>query len=254
MHESIPLETRRNAKRLDRLIDDDAQVVLLPLHMVYLLILDHWSSIPNCRADGTSRCAVRAHSSARSALPTAFDALRGGRVGTGWTAGYSKRALRCDLVAFHLSSEKYGTSGRWAGSGGGRARRAGTWAATAPDEDRPMVLASELVGIAEMPMEPMAAQYHASSGTLSVMRKKVCCASCAWSFVSAMSSHPSQSCSLYHPDRWTKRPSSRRFSRLYPPSFGSRPPLLCSVRCPSLASSRSTTPGMISLIRSMAPA
>src|SRR5215208_3143910 len=111
MHESIPLETRRDAKPPDRLIDDDAQVVLLPLHMVYRLILDHWSSIPYCRADGTSRCAGRAHSSARSAQPTALDALSGSNVGTGWTEGDSKRALRwCDLVAFHLSSDKYETS------------------------------------------------------------------------------------------------------------------------------------------------
>src|SRR4029450_10259873 len=48
----------------------------------------------------------------------------------------------------------------------------------------------ESLSIAETPIEPNAAQYHASSGTLSVMRKKVCCASTAWSFVSAMSRLP----------------------------------------------------------------
>src|SRR5215212_6031976 len=44
----------------------------------------------------------------------------------------------------------------------------------------------ESLSSAEMPIEPRAAQYHASSGTLSVMRKNVCCASAACSFVSVI--------------------------------------------------------------------
>ena len=39
MHQPITLETRRDAERADRLVDDDAQVVLLPLHVVYRLFL-----------------------------------------------------------------------------------------------------------------------------------------------------------------------------------------------------------------------
>src|SRR5688572_12136316 len=45
---------------------------------------------------------------------------------------------------------------------------------------------SASLSIAEMPIEPRAAQYHASSGTLSVMRKNVYCASAACSFGSTI--------------------------------------------------------------------
>ena len=41
MHQPITLEARRDAERADRLVDDDAQVVLLPLHVVYWLFLGH---------------------------------------------------------------------------------------------------------------------------------------------------------------------------------------------------------------------
>ena len=132
MHQPITLKTRRDAERADRLVDDDAQVVLLPLHVVYWLFLGHWSSIPYCRAGATSPRSAHAPSSSLSALPSAHDALRRGGVGTEWTTGGPKRIRRWrDLVAFHLSSDVHATSGRLVGSGGGRGQRGGTWAATA---------------------------------------------------------------------------------------------------------------------------
>ena len=41
MHQPITLETRRDAERADCLVDDDSQVVLLPLHVVCWLFLRH---------------------------------------------------------------------------------------------------------------------------------------------------------------------------------------------------------------------
>ena len=92
MHEAIPLETRRDAERGNRLVDDDAQVILLPLHVVYRLILGHWSSIPFRRGAPPLRGA-HAPGGSLSALPSAhdaLDALRRGGFGRGWTAGRSQ--------------------------------------------------------------------------------------------------------------------------------------------------------------------
>src|SRR5215207_5968522 len=100
MHEPIPLETRRHTERADRLVDDDAQVVLLPLHVVYGLILGHRSFSPFRRGRTAPRRGARTSGGSRSTLPNAHvarDALRREGFGTGWTAGRSQActALAC---------------------------------------------------------------------------------------------------------------------------------------------------------------
>ncbi len=75
VHESIPLETRRDAAGADPFIDDDAQVVLLPLNVIFRLFLDRWSSSPCSRAGATSPCNAHTPSDFLSALPRAHDAL-----------------------------------------------------------------------------------------------------------------------------------------------------------------------------------
>jgi hypothetical protein len=109
MHEPKPLDPRRHAEGADRLVDDDAQVVLLPLHVVYRLFLGYWSSVPFSRAGVTSPSNAHAPGDFLSALPSAHDALRRGGVGAGWTTRDSKRVRRwCDHVAFHFNSDTHG--------------------------------------------------------------------------------------------------------------------------------------------------
>ena len=147
-----------------------------------------------------------------------------------------------DLVAFHLSSDVHATSGRLVGSGGGRGQEE-EGGRPLPDEDGPIVLARELEhrGDSDRAQRRPVPRF---LGHIVRNAKKVCCASAAWSFASAivlLLSSPARS-------------SARRPSMPWPPSRSGLPNR-GSVRLVSvLGQFALTTPGMISLMRSIAPA